>query len=255
MPALPLILGAAAGGLANLFGGRQRATQTTTLDPETRAYMQHLYGVGSGVDFNDIMGGFSPFGAAGQQGLSALMGDPSAVNAMMNPYLAAQDPFWNERRAAAATDANQAATLAGAFGGSRHGVATGTRLGAVDAAQAAERMAAFEAAMGRAGGLANLGFGAQQARAGLGLNLAQLPLSGPHGSTTAYTGAQGDPWSRFLSGAAGGAMIGQGLFPGQGQSPTGSLGMPWNPGVVNTMQPNWTIPMPPGMQMMQPRGY
>lgn len=244
MASLPLILGAAAGGLANLFGGGSRARQTTTLDPQTRAYMQHLYGVGQGVDFGSLMGGFDPYAAGGQQGLSALMGDPDAVARMMNPYLSTMDPFWAERRAGAATDANQAATLAGAFGGSRHGVATGTRLGAIDQAQAMERMAAFEAAMGRAGGLANLGFGANQARAGLGLDAMRLPLSGPHGSTTSYSGSQGDPWSRFLSGAAGGAMIGQGLFPGQGAAPVDPrLGAQWNPGMVNT---GFSMP---GMQM------
>ena len=120
------------------------------------------------------------FGAqqtAGQQGLDALSGNADAAQKFMNPYqqqvmdqMTAQ--FANQN-AMTTQGINDQATQAGAFGGSRHGVAQGVALGenARNQGMLTANMLnqGFEGAMGRAGQVANLGFGGAQAGAGLGM--------------------------------------------------------------------------------------
>ncbi len=113
---------------------------------------------------------FQPYAQAGQMGARALGGDSSAAQQFMNPYqqqvLNSVGGDYDRLRSQASMQSNQAATQAGAFGGSRHGVTEGARLGELDSAQASTmaqlRQGGFNEAMGRAGQAANLGFGAGQ---------------------------------------------------------------------------------------------
>lgn len=65
---------------------------------------------------------------------------PEQIQQAMNPYLeqvvGATRGEFDHLRGRASVDANQAATMAGAWGGSRHGVMEGARLGELDRAQA-----------------------------------------------------------------------------------------------------------------------
>jgi hypothetical protein len=120
------------------------------------------------------------FGAqqtAGQQGLDAMTGNAAAAEKFMNPY---QQQVMDKMNAQFANQnqmttqgINDQATQAGAFGGSRHGVAQGVALG--ENARNQGMMTAnmlsqgFEGAMGRAGQVADLGFGGARAGAELGM--------------------------------------------------------------------------------------
>ncbi len=113
---------------------------------------------------------FQPYAHAGRLGARALGGDSSAAQQFMNPYqqqvLNSVGGDFDRLRSQASMQSNQAATQAGAFGGSRHGVMEGARLGELDSSQASTmaqlRQGGFNDAMGRAGQAANLGFGAGQ---------------------------------------------------------------------------------------------
>lgn len=113
--------------------------------------------------------------AGGQLGLRALSGDQAAASQLMNPYqqqvIDALGTEWMKRNQQTTAGLNDQATLAGAFGGSRHGVAQGVAL--ANNAQAQQQQIAgllssgFESAMGRAGGLANLGLSGTAGAPGL----------------------------------------------------------------------------------------
>jgi hypothetical protein len=87
---------------------------------------------------------------------------------MMNPYqsqvIDANNKNWQKINANTVNQTNDAATAAGAFGGSRHGVAEGVALSENNDKQAAQdaglMQTGFESTMNRAGQAANLGFGA-----------------------------------------------------------------------------------------------
>lgn len=108
---------------------------------------------------------------AGRQGLGALTGDPTMQQQFMNPYQSQVMDRLNEQFAVqnqmTTQGINDQATQAGAFGGSRHGVAQGVALGenARNQGMITANMLnqGFEGAMGRAGQVANLGFGSAQA--------------------------------------------------------------------------------------------
>lgn len=141
----------------------------------------------------------------GQQGAAALGGDPTAVARYMNPY---QDQVMNRmfdafgrQNALTSKGVNDAATRAGAFGGSRHGVAEGVALGENGRNQqmqvASLLQGGYNDAMGRAAQSAELGFNAAGAGANLGMtagnpdlwrmNILRQGFQGmPYGTT--YTG-------------------------------------------------------------------
>jgi hypothetical protein len=135
---------------------------------------------------------FNDYASTGRTGARALGGDQASINQLMNPYqqqvLDAVSADYDRQRARASVEASDAATKAGAFGGSRHGVMEGTRLGELDHSQlgtmAGLRAQGFEDTMARAGQAANLGFGAGemdlqgrqlgQGERGMGLDARQL---------------------------------------------------------------------------------
>ncbi len=122
-------------------------------------------------------GTFSGWQTAGQAGLDALTGNPAAQNQFMNPYQAqVMDQMTRQfgvQNQMTEQQMNDAATRAGAFGGSRHGVATGVALGENQRNQAMQMAGllnqGFEGAMGRAGMVAGLGQNAAQLGANLGM--------------------------------------------------------------------------------------
>ncbi|MCC2626372.1 MAG: hypothetical protein K0S14_22 [Thermomicrobiales bacterium] len=127
-------------------------------------------------------------------GARALAGDQDATQQMMNPYLSGVvdqvKGQYGDLNAAAQTGIQDQATKAGAFGGSRHGVASG-----VASAEIAKGLGSqiaglqhqgFNDAMGRASGLANLGLG--------GMGMAQNALGFQAGMTGAQQGVLGQQY-------------------------------------------------------------
>jgi hypothetical protein len=120
------------------------------------------------------------FGQLGANGMAALGGDQGQINKMMNPYLSGVinqvKGQYGDLNAAAQTGIQDQATKAGAFGGSRHGVASGVASGEI-AKGLGQQIAGlshqgYNDAMGRAGQLANLGLG------GLGQATGSLGMQG-----------------------------------------------------------------------------
>lgn len=216
-------------------------TQTMAPDPATQQYQEAVRGA-AGAAANSPPPGLSPYTQSaadyfggmmkgGNLGFSALTGDPTAVDSFMNPYqknvVDAMNTQYGDIRKNTMSDVNDAATQAGAFGGSRHGVATGVALGQVDKDQASQLAqlysSGFDSAMGRAGAAANLGFGAAGAQAGLGeyaRNVAQeqdpaywrlkMLSQVPFGATGQTATGQGghNPISGAIGGMGAGAALG-----------------------------------------------
>lgn len=167
------------------FGG-QRSTQRNQsgVDPQTMQWLQQMMDAAKRAGTagpSPLTTGASGYNTdamkAGNLGMGALSGDPSAVNQLMNPYQA--NVIDAMRREGAVTDqrsmnaVNDAATKAGAFGGSRHGVATGVALGEnarnLNSNIAGLLDTGFNNTMGRAGQMAAMGFNAAGANANLGM--------------------------------------------------------------------------------------
>lgn len=220
-------------------GGTQ--TQSTTVDPQTAAYVQQLRQAALGAQNN-------PLYAQGRQlggvGLSALGGDANALQQLMGGYGSQLDPYWNQLRQQTLGTIGDQATQSGAYGGSRQGVAEGAALGQIAQGQAGQRYGEYQNALGRAGQLANLGFGIDPQM----LGLLQGSI-GPYGQTQT-THTQSDPFSQLLGGGltiaslfGGGPMAGLagagaqaggllGAGAGAGMSGYGGLFLPqtYNPG-------------------------
>lgn len=145
---------------------------------------------------------YGQFANAGQLGLGALTGQAGAQSQFMNPYLSAMNPVFQQLREQSLSAVDDRATQAGAYGGSRQGVARGVALGDVANTQAGFNYQGFQDAMNRAAQAANLGFGAigagaflpQQYQSGQ-LGLLQQAI-GPYGQTQTQPGP--DPWSQLL---------------------------------------------------------
>lgn len=168
--------------------GKSRNTTTssgqTGFDPQTQAWIDQIYQASRGAAGQPppsaVSGAQNYYGgatAAGQRGIAALGGDAGAAQQFMNPYqqqvidqLNRQFQVGNEMTT---RGVNDAATRAGAFGGTRHGVTEGVALAENtrnrDQQVASLLNSGFEGAMGRAGQLAGLGMGAAGAGADLGM--------------------------------------------------------------------------------------
>jgi hypothetical protein len=120
------------------------------------------------MQFGGGMPTLSAYDQAGATGARALAGDGGATERLMNPYrrqvIDAMGGEFDRMRSKAEMGASDEATRSGAFGGSRHALMTGERLGAIDRAQSSQIAdllhGGFNDAMGRAGQAANLGLGA-----------------------------------------------------------------------------------------------
>lgn len=159
--------------------GKSRSGATKTTNRQQGEVFNAAKTAGASVP-QPILQAQGTFGAqqtAGQQGLDAMTGNTNAAQKFMNPYQQQvmdkmTEQFANQNKMTTA-GINDQATQAGAFGGSRHGVAQGVALGENlrnQGMMAADMLSqGFEGAMGRAGQVANLGFGGAQAGANLGM--------------------------------------------------------------------------------------
>lgn len=117
-------------------GAALGAGGTITGTPEMQAILQQM-GQG-GVNYGQMAAGLT----SAAQGLLGTPALNRQVTDLMNPYTQAViDPTraeFDRLRGMARTETGNAAQAAGAFGGSRHGVAEGVRLGEIDRAQAGQ---------------------------------------------------------------------------------------------------------------------
>jgi hypothetical protein len=198
-------------------------------------------------------------GVAGLAGLgaAAMGGDQAAFGQFMNPYqsqvIDQLNAQFDRMRQGATLNANDAATQAHAFGGSRHGVAEGQQLADLNRNQAATTAqmlsSGFNDAQGRAYNAANLGLTANQQQFGMGDYFRQIQqqylsdnqnqfnnardynqnqLGWLNGLLTGqpYSQTQSTPTSRnVLSGAAGGAAQGAAVAGAPGAIAGGIFGM------------------------------
>ncbi len=112
--------------------GGSKSTTTQAPDPRSQAYieqMRRMAGQGAGM----IQGGGPLF--TGPQEMSVADQAAPFFDPYMSNVVDATRGEFDHMRADAYMSANQQATAAGAFGGSRHGVMAGARLGEIDRAQ------------------------------------------------------------------------------------------------------------------------
>ena len=133
MPWLPLVVGVGGSLLGGLFGGNKRNTSGTGLDPQSQAYVNQMRG----------MAGNAAQTALNPPGGNWFMGPLSEgdISSAMNPFISnvvdSTRAEFDHLRGLAGRDANAQATAA-AFGGSRHGVMAGARMGELDRAQGSQ---------------------------------------------------------------------------------------------------------------------
>lgn len=234
-----------------------KQTTTNALDKPTQAMQGSVYDqarnaaqnystVGPNAATTDALDQYRKMAASGQNGLAALSGDPTAMAGFMNPYQSQVMDAFNQQYGQAAkgltSQINSEATQAGAFGGSRHGVAEG-----VAQSQLAQNHMGDIAgllnngylnAQNAAGQVANMGFGATGQMAGLGDYLRQIQQMqanpGQQQLGILKQGLDGTPYgtqqtnytkSSPLSTIGGIASLGMGLFGGPlGAMAGGALG-------------------------------
>lgn len=198
----------------SIGGGKHKDKGTSSIDNPSIAYQEKIRqaaAASGAAGPSPLVTGATGYNSgmmnAGNLGMGAMSGDPNAVNQMMNPYqqqvIGATNAQWDQNDQHTMNAVNDRATQAGAFGGSRQGVATGTALaqnnmnrnnavsgllygGFNDTMQRANTLAGY-GAMGSANN-ANLGMGGvgspqqwmmQQLKAGYG---------GPYGGATNGSG-------------------------------------------------------------------
>lgn len=232
-------------------GGKQ--VVTSGVDPATASYNQKIHdaatqaagnysSVGPSAGTSQAAQTYGTYAGAGANGLAALGGDPAAVAKFMDPYQANVIGGLNNQFAQDSamldTNADSAATQAGAFGGSRAAVVKGAAQGQLALGhqqQVASLLSGgYSDAMNRANTVANLGLAGasgaqdvgayirelQQQAANPGaeqLRILQGGATAPN-STTQTTQMPGSNWLQTLGGIAG---IGAGLFGG---GPGGVIG-------------------------------
>lgn len=259
--------------MAKKGGGSQTVQQK--LDPQTEAMQRDVYNrarQASSQPYSGYRGqtvaGVSPLssGAAAQYqqlgglaglGGRAMAGDQEAFGAFMNPYqqnvIDATGQQYDQLRSQAHLESNDAATRAGAFGGSRHAVMEGARMGQLDQGQAQTTAQLLQQGFGdaqqRALQAANFGMGALGQQFGAGdymRNIQQQYLTDQQGrfneardwdvrnlgilqgafSGTPYGQSQTQPLHQNrLAGAAGGALTGMQIGGPVGGIIGGGLGL------------------------------
>lgn len=170
---------------------KKTENQNYSVDTQTRQYMQGVQNaaLNAGMEGpSPLLTGAAQYGTglqnAGATGAAALGGNQAAINTLMNPYqqsvIDANAANWAKINQQTQNQVNDRATLAGAFGGSRHGVATGVALGANNMAQGAQTAALLQGgyndAMQRAAQGAQLGLQG----AGLNFGLGQAGVGSPN---------------------------------------------------------------------------
>jgi hypothetical protein len=190
-------IGAGLGLLGNIFGGRPRVAGPDRATLDAMEQWRRMVGYGN-------------------TGYGALTGNADDVAKFMNPYDATMNPYWDQMRQSTLSAIGSRATMSGAFGGSRQGVAEGQGLADIAMGQAGQRYGEFGHAMDRAGLVAGMGASANANLFGGGDYLRQIAQARLNG--------RGSIFGSML----GGAIAGYGLAPTPG-APAG----PPTPGVPN----------------------
>lgn len=198
----------------SIGGSKHKDKGSSALDPKTTDYMEKVRqaGIAAGESgpsplVTDAAGYNSGLMKAGNLGMGALSGNTADASAMMNPYqqkvIDAANAQWNQTDQQSMNAVNDRATMAGAFGGSRHGVATGTALAQNNLNRNSQigglLYQGFGDTMNRAGMMAGMGFQGAGANANLGMGGVGNPdqwkmemmkrgYMGPYGGTTAGSG-------------------------------------------------------------------
>lgn len=124
----------------SLGGSKHKDKGTTSIDNPSIAYQEKIRqaaAASGGAGPSPLVGGATDYYknamAGGNLGMGALSGDPNAAHQMMNPYqqqvIGGINRQWDQNDQSTMNAVNDRATQAGAFGGSRQGVATGVALG------------------------------------------------------------------------------------------------------------------------------
>lgn len=176
------------------MSGSKKTTTATTVDPATVAQQQKLYSAantqaaigGAGVNpyTDQAAATYDQAAGATNLGLSAMTGDPGAMQRFMNPYqsqvMGAMNAQYDHEGAVNQQGVMSGATQAGAFGGSRMAVAQGVQ-GANDNlnrnAQIGNMLqSGYANAQNVAGQVANFGMGANNHLANMGDYLRNIQL-------------------------------------------------------------------------------
>jgi hypothetical protein len=232
VPFIPAIAGAAMGAIGGGKGNRQ--TSSTSLDPQMLAMRGSAWDAaqkwansavpGANQGTTDAMTNFGNFANLGNQGAAALGGDAAAAAQFMNPYqqqvLDQMQSRWGDLAANTTMNVGDQATAAGAFGGSRHGVAEGVALSGLnrDMAQQMAGLTAqgYDESMARANQAANLGFGANSQMASIGDYLRNIQMQQDpnyHKYDVLGTALRGMPYGQTNS-AQSSVPIGQSILGG-----------------------------------------
>jgi hypothetical protein len=167
-------------------GKHEKTTQNSgqTVDPTTFGRVGELWNAGRQAGMagpSPLVTGAAGFNSglqtAGQQGLAAMQGDPGAVQGLMNPYqqqvVDATNQQWDRTDQHTMNAVNDRATQARAFGGSRHGIATGSALAQNNMNRNQQvgglLYGGFNDAMGRANQLTQAGMYGSMQNANLGM--------------------------------------------------------------------------------------
>lgn len=205
--------------------GQRQSTKTDNtgsqyIDPITQGRMGEMWAAAQGAG----MSGPSPLvtGAtgyntglmtAGNTGLNALAGNADSTKALMDPYqqqvINANNAQWQQTNANTMKQVNDAATSAGAFGGSRASVARGAALSGNNVAQQQQTAgllsSGYQGAMDRASQLAQMGYAGAGANANLGMGGVGNPQQWLMMMLNqAYKGPMGQNTSQHTSGATAG---------------------------------------------------
>lgn len=219
--------------------GGKTTTNTTELDPASRAYLeaqrgQAAQGANTALQLN-------PFTGPQTQSI----GDQAA--AFMNPYtqnvIGAVNTQFDKARAQATVGTNQQATMAGAFGGSRQGVAQGTRLGELDATQQGINANLLQSGYNNALTMGT-DYAERQRQLQEQKNMtplwqaqqAQGMLTGGYGGPTGSTQTTVSPGQSILGQVAGAAQTALGVYTGL--KGAGVIGKPNTAGGIDQSTPN-----------------
>lgn len=197
--------------------GGQRQTQSSQsgVDPTTMEWMRQIMGAAGGAGAagpSPLVTGATGYNTnamnAGNLGMGAMSGDADAASKLMNPYQSqvvdATNKQWDQTDQHTMNAVNDRATQAGAFGGSRAAVATGTALAQNNLNRNAQVSGllntGFDNTMNRAGTMAGMGFAGSQSNANLGMggvgspqqwlmNMLNQGWHGPTGTTSSGASA------------------------------------------------------------------
>lgn len=184
IPAALAVAGAAAGAASG--GKGPKTTSATSLDPQMQNMRNQAWGAAQnwanatplGADQNTLAAAqhLQGYGASSDLANRVLQGDQAAYQQMANPYqqnvLDQLQQRWGQLQQGANSAVGGQATQAGAFGGTRQGVAQGmaqSQLGQDQMMQMASLMNQnYANTMTQAGQMANMGLGANTQQAAIG---------------------------------------------------------------------------------------